>query len=91
MLESPKAVQYLEKTENPRFHSAYRIAGGDASDVADYIEQACFQLEEALGVIHHVKESPRVKEASQRLVKDVEQLLATYPELKPIICGGKAR
>lgn len=91
VLESPKAVQYLEKTENPRFHSAYRIAGGDASDVADYIEQACFQLEEALGVIHHVKESPRVKEASQRLVKDVEQLLATYPELKPIICGGKAR
>ena len=49
VLESSKAVQYLEKTPSPRFQTAYRIAGGDASDVAEYLEQACFQLEEALG------------------------------------------
>lgn len=91
VLQSTKALQYLEKTPSPRFQTAYRIAGGDAADVADYIEQACFQLEEALGVIHHVTTAPRVQEASKRMVKDVEQLLTVYPKLKPIICGSKTK
>ena len=89
VLDSPKALQYLEKTPTPHFETAYRIAGGDAAEVAEFIEQAYFELEEALGIIHHVKGSARVKEASKRLVRDVEQLLTIYPDLRPIICGGK--
>jgi len=91
VLENEKAVQYLEKTTSPKFPAAYRIAGGDAADVAENIEQACFQLEEALGVIHHVKNTARVKEAATRLVKDVAQLLGTYPDLKTIVCGGEPK
>ena len=34
ILESDKAVHYLETAKPPRFETAYRIAGGDASDVA---------------------------------------------------------
>ena len=53
----------------------------------EFLEQSWVQLEEALGVIHHVKDSKRVKEAALRIVKDVEQLLVIYPEFKKIICG----
>jgi hypothetical protein len=89
VLESEKAVHYLETAKPPRFETAYRIAGGDAADVAEFLEQSWFQLEEALGVIHHVKESKRVREAAQRLVKDVDQLLVTYPEFRKILCAKK--
>ncbi len=89
VLESEKAVHYLETAKPPRFETAYRIAGGDAADVAQFLEQSWFQLEEALGVIHHVKESNRVKEAAQRIVTDAGQLLVIYPEFKKLICGKK--
>lgn len=87
ILESSKGVQYLESTNTPRLETAYRIAGGAAAEVAQFLEQAWFQLEEALGVIHHVKQSTRVKEASERIVRDVERLLTVYPEFKSIVCG----
>ena len=89
VLESDKAVHYLETAKPPRFETAYRIAGGDAADVAQFLEQAWFQLEEALGVIHHVKDSKRVHDAAYRIVKDVTQLLVTYPEFRTIVCGAE--
>jgi hypothetical protein len=88
VLESPKAVKYLESADSPKFETAYRIAGGDATDVAESVEQANLHLEEALGVIHHVKGSARVREASERMVRNVARLVTIYPEFKTMICEG---
>ncbi len=87
ILESAKAVEYLESSKSPRFEVAKRLAGGDESEVVDLIEEAAFSIEEALSTLHLVKDSKRVKEGVERLIQDIHQVLLVFPELKKHICG----
>lgn len=87
VLLDDKAVEYLETAKSPKFETADRIAGGDATDVAESIELSAFQLEEALSTVHLVKTNKRVREGAERLVRDVAQLLLSFPDLKALICG----
>src|SRR5207244_2056422 len=86
ILQNEKAVEYLESAKNPKFETASRIAGGDAAEVSESIEISAFHLEEALSTIHLVKSNKRVRGGAERLVKDVAQLLVSFPELKALVC-----
>ncbi len=82
ILESPAAIEYLERTETPVFDTAYRIAGGSEAETARHIERAADEVEEALGTAHHHKKSKRLQTATQRLGRDVLQLLRLFPKIK---------
>ena len=74
VLESPKAVDYLEKTRKPSLEVAYRKAGGDETELAEHLETAADEIELALSTIHHHTDSTRIKEGAHRLIKDVDVL-----------------
>jgi len=79
ILESPKGIEYLERTKRPVFEVAYRKAGGDETEVAEHLETAADELELALSTVHHHTASKRVAEAAQRLLTDVEALRKHFP------------
>jgi len=87
ILEKPEAVKYLEKAERPRFEVAYRIAGGDVAEVSELIDNANYSLEQANGVIVHVKDEEEVEDSVKRLLKNVDQLLTHYPKLRKVLCS----
>jgi hypothetical protein len=82
ILESKAAVQYLERNESPSFAVARRIAGVSESQVAEHIERAADEVEEALKAAHQHKSSKRLQGAVQRLGSDTLQLLNVFPNIK---------
>lgn len=82
ILESSKAVKYLEETQKPSFDTAFRIAGGAAAQAAQHLEEASYATEEALKTVHLHKTSLRVKSAVEHLGKDVLQLLNVFPAIR---------
>jgi len=80
ILQSEKAVTYLENTKKPSFELAYRKAGGDLTEVATRIETAADEIEEALSTVHHHVKSPRVTQAVDRLMEDIVALLKHFPD-----------
>ena len=88
VLESPKAVEYLERTDNPTFEAAFRIAGGDEAETARRLERAADEIEEALRTVHHHKKSKRVAGAVNRLTRDMTQLLVLFPTAKEALNKG---
>ncbi len=87
VLESSKAVEYLERTVEPIFETAYRIAGGDESETIERIDRAADEVEEALSTVHHHVKSRRLRGAVKRLAADVFQLLNQFPGIKDDIFG----
>ncbi len=88
ILESPAAVDYLERNERPSFAVARRIAGVAESEVAEHLERAADEIEEALKAVHQHKGSKRVITAVTRLGLDAKQLLKIFPSLKEMIEAG---
>lgn len=89
ILESPQAVQYLERTERPVFSVARRLAGVAEINVAEHIERAADETEEALKAVHQHKNSVRIQTAVKRLGQDTNQLLEIFPEVKKSILEQK--
>ena len=52
ILESEEAIEYLERTPNPNFEVAYRLAGGDEPETVNLINQAADNIELALTKAH---------------------------------------
>ena len=82
ILSNRKAVEYLERTAKPSFGVAKRMAGVSESEVARHIETAADEAEEALRAAHTHKNSPRVKEAVDRLGMDTVQLVKLFPDVQ---------
>lgn len=82
VLESSKAIAYLERTGSPSFDVAYRYAGGDESETTKHIDRAADEIEEALGTVHHHKGSKRLLNATIRLTQDVNRLLELFPDIR---------
>lgn len=82
ILESQKAVEYLERTERPSFDIAFQLAGGDEPEVVRLIEQAADNVEAALGRAHRYARSRKLRAATERLAEDALQLLKLFPELR---------
>ena len=82
ILESPKAVEYLERAKEPRFELAYQIAGGDEPETVRLVDEAADNVELALGRAHRYARSLKLQTAVQRLGGDVFQLLTLFPRIR---------
>ena len=82
ILESKKAVEYLERAEKPSFEIAFRIAGGDEPELVNLIEGAADNIEAALSRAHLHGKSRRLQGAVERLFLDVNRLIDIFPEIK---------
>ncbi len=82
ILESEAAVNYLERNKSPSFEVARRMAGVAESEVAEHLERAADETEEALKAVHQHKSSKRVQQAVRRLGADANQLLDVFPAIR---------
>lgn len=79
VLESRKAVEYLERSEEPIFEVAYRLAGGDEPEIIRLVENAADNIELALTRAHLYASSKELRTAVERLRADTDQLLKIFP------------
>ncbi len=82
ILESDKAIEYLESSRHPVFEVAYREAGGDEPQIIDLVLTAATSIESALARVHLYKKSKKVIEAIDRLARDSHQILEIFPEIQ---------
>lgn len=82
ILESKKAIEYLERTPLPSFDAAFQLAGGDEPAIVRQIEEAADKVEASLSRAHRYAKSKKLRTASKRLGEDVFQLLTLFPQLK---------
>lgn len=78
-LESPKAIEYLERTQSPNFDYALRVAGADEPELVDLLESAADNIELSLGRLHQHTKSAKIKSAAERVIVDAEQLRKVIP------------
>lgn len=88
ILESQSAVVYMERSESPSFAVARRMAGVAESDVAEHVERAADEAEEALKAAHQHKSSKRLQYAVKRLGGDALQLLDIFPAIRKELLEG---
>jgi len=87
ILESKQAVEYLERTKDPKFDFAYQLAGGDELEIITLLAEAADNVELALGQAHRHVKSTRLRNAVKRLGEDVLQLLSLFPGLQKEIAA----
>ena len=86
LLESKQAIQYLEESKNPSFEAAFRISGGDESEIIAFVEEASVNLELALGRAHHYKKSLKLRKVTALLGTNAKRLLELFPDLREDLC-----
>jgi hypothetical protein len=64
ILESKQALEYLKHSHNPKFEAAFRISGGDESEIIQLVEDASMNLELVLERAHHHKRSRKLKKTA---------------------------
>jgi hypothetical protein len=82
VLESQEGIEYLERTENPRFDMAIRKAGVGEQEVVALISGASDNVQLALTEAHVYKKSASLERAARRLSSDVVALLGLFPAAK---------
>lgn len=78
VLASAEALNYIRSVRRPSLDKAYKLAGGEEAEIIDLIEQAAFNIEEALSSIHLYRDIERIQKGVDRLLKDAEQLRKTF-------------
>lgn len=89
ILQSKKAVEYLERTERPVFEMAFQLAGGDEPEIIRLIDEATDNVAYALSRAHRYKNSKKLRAAVDRLAGDFGQLLTLFPGAKDVICASE--
>lgn len=82
VLQSKKAVEYLERTPRPSFDIAFQLAGGDEPEVVRLIDEAADNVEAALSRAHRYAKSKKLRVAAKRLGEDAIQLISLFPGLR---------
>lgn len=82
ILESPAAIEYLERAERPSFEIAFRTAGGDEPEIVRLVERAADNVELALTRAHLHTKSEKLQIAVDRLGADTLQLLSIFPNVR---------
>jgi hypothetical protein len=85
VLESDAAVEYLERTDNPRFEVALRKSGAGEGSVIEYVQKASDNIGQALAEAHLFKRSPELIKAVKRLSTDALQLASVFPSVRKAV------
>jgi len=88
ILESRKAVEYLERSERPSFEIAYRISGGDEPQLVNLIESAADNIEEALSRAHLHTTSKKLQAAVERTYLGADRLADLFPAVRARTAKG---
>lgn len=80
VLASADALNYVRSVRRPSLEKAYKLAGGEEAEIIDLIEQAAFNIEEALSSIHLYRDDERIQKVVDRLLKDADQLSKTFKD-----------
>jgi len=86
VLESPTAVEYLERSKTPSFDRAFSLAGGDEPEIVRLIDEAADNIGLALMRAHRHTDSERLHRAVEQLGEDARQLLSLFPDLRDALC-----
>lgn len=89
ILESSRAVQYLERSERPSFNAAFNLAGGDEPEVIRLVHKAADNIEMALSRAHLHTKSKKLESAVKRLGADAMQLLKLFPGVHSQVVNGE--
>lgn len=82
ILESKEAVEYLERTDRPRFEVALQLAGGDEPEIVRLLNGAADNIELSLTRVHLHKRSSKIESAVERVGADAKQLLNVFPKIR---------
>ena len=82
ILESPRAVRYLENDKRPNFDNAFQLASGDELEIITLINEACDNIQISLSRVHHYTDSLELHNAVKRLSVDFKALLDRFPDLR---------
>lgn len=82
ILESDEAVEYLERTPNPRFELALRKAGVGEQDLIELIEGASDNIQLALTEAHLFRKNEKIQKAVKRLFINAHAILNVFPAIK---------
>lgn len=82
ILEGDQAVEYLERTERPRFEVALQLAGGDEPEIVRLLNGAADNIELSLTRVHLLKTSSKIHRAVYRVGADAKQLLEIFPKIR---------
>ncbi len=86
ILESPVAVEYLERSKTPSFDRAFSLAGGDEPELVRLVDEAADNIGLALMRAHRHTDSERLRHSVERLGEDARQLLSLFPDLRDVLC-----
>ena len=89
ILECPEAVEYLKENSEPNFDQAFRLAGGDESQIARLINEAANKVQLALSRAHHYTDSEDIQDAVRNLLIDNHQLLSIFPVIRKEFRDGQ--
>lgn len=81
ILESPEAVEYLENKRKPDFDYAFRLAGGEESDLVHLLSESISNVKYVLGRVHHYRDSEDIQEMAEVLGIDAHQLMSVFPNV----------
>lgn len=87
ILLSSEALEYLEKSPDPRFDIAYQIAGGDVAELVQDLRNASSLVQFSLTEVHLHKSNDQVKETVRTLGQHFMQLLTAFPGIKQDLMG----
>lgn len=82
ILESEDAVQYLERTDQPRFEIAQRKAGVGQEDFIALILRATDNTQLALTEAHQYKRDDAVRRSVEKLALAMAALVSVFPTVK---------
>jgi len=82
VLESKKAVEYLESSAKPSYDVAFRISGGDEPHLVNLIETAAGNIEEALSRAHLHTTSKKLQAAVERAYLGADRLADLFPAVR---------
>ncbi len=79
VLESTEAIEYLERTDEPRFEVAIRKAGVGQEQVVELIQGASDNIQLALSEVHLYRKEEKVSRVVGRLKDDMLALTRIFP------------
>lgn len=81
ILENSEAVEYLENKRKPDFDYAFRLAGGEESDLVHLLSESISNVKYVLGRVHHYRDSEDIQEMAEVLGIDAHQLMSILPNV----------
>lgn len=82
VLQSEEAVNYIRTAERPSLERAWIRAGGQEESVADILNAAANNLEDAVATARDHSDSDEVRSALRRAAQRLEQILRDFPDIR---------